>query len=147
MLLEIDPGMPVTARVDLTLHASVRDSAGTVVSVEPYLGMPGHGVVARLDGQVYVHLHPMGTVTMAAQQAFEARDRGDTTQAGRLNPDAHATHVASDTATRPGVIDFPYAFPTSGEYRVFVQVRRSGRILTGSFPVSVVDGRGIDKAK
>jgi len=37
------------------------------------MGMAGHAVVERSDGSVFVHLHPMGTVALASQQAFDAR--------------------------------------------------------------------------
>jgi hypothetical protein len=32
---------------------------------------------------------------------------------------------------------FPYAFPELGAYTVWVQVKRHGRGMTGSFPVEV----------
>jgi hypothetical protein len=142
MELTLLPGAPIVAGREETIRASVKDATGAIVDVEPYLGMTGHGVVTHIDGQVYVHLHPMGTVTMAAQDAFVARDRGDTTEAGRLTADAHAMHAATSPAVLvPGVIEFPYAFPRAGDYRLFVQVRRGGRILTGAFAIPVVEGR------
>jgi hypothetical protein len=36
-------------------------------------------------------------------------------------------------------IEFPYAFPSGGNYRLFVQVKRAGRILTGAFAIAVVE--------
>lgn len=137
MEFAIVPGAPVTAGSERTIRVSVRDERGAPARLEPYLGMSAHAVVTRLDGSVYVHLHPMGTVTMAAQEAFLARDRGDTTASGQLRPGEHAMNAApADTL---GVIEFPYAFPKSGNYRLFVQVKRSGRILTGAFAIAVAD--------
>jgi hypothetical protein len=122
---------------ETTLRFEVRDSTGKPASLEPYMGMPGHAVVARDDGSVFIHLHPMGTVTVAAQQAFALRDRGDTTDSGRLRlagdsvgPSAHAGHAMSD-------VSFPYEFPKAGKYRVWVQVKRGGRVLTGAFDARV----------
>ncbi|HYC51833.1 MAG TPA: hypothetical protein VEB19_12040 [Gemmatimonadaceae bacterium] len=141
MEMTMDGSGPVRARVEQSIRVVLRNAAGDSLSLDPYLGMPAHGVVARLDGRVYVHLHPMGTVTLAAQQAFIARDRGDTTQAGRLNPDEHANHTsASPDETSAHSVEFPYAFPTSGEYRLFIQVKRGGRILTGAFAIPVMNG-------
>jgi hypothetical protein len=70
---------------------------------------------------------------MAAQQAFALRDRGDTTTSGHLR-------LQSDTTMRhpipiSGDFSFPYLFPSAGTYRVWVQVRRNGRVLTGVFDV------------
>jgi hypothetical protein len=109
------------------------------VSLEPYLGMPGHGVIAKLDGSVYVHLHPMGTVSMAAQEAFAVRDRGDTTRNGRLILSDHSAHVSARADTMPSVIEFPYEFPSGGDYRLFVQVKRAGKVQTGAFAFTVAD--------
>ena len=136
MGIELRSSGPPRAGEELVIRVSVRDASGKPAKLEPYLGMAAHGVVARLDGQVYVHLHPMGTITMAAQEAFAVRDRGDTTTAGRLILPDHAVHTAKNDST-PSIVDFPYAFPRSGSYRLFVQVKRNGRILTGAFAIPV----------
>lgn len=122
-----------------TLRVSVLDPKGQPARLEAYLGMPAHGVVTRLDGSVYVHLHSMGTITMAAQAAFAIRDRGDTTTAGRLMLTGHSAHGAARADTMPSVVEFPYEFPRDGDYRIFVQVKRAGRIHTGAFAVTVAD--------
>jgi hypothetical protein len=132
-----DPEPLATGR-ETTLRFEVIDPSGKPASLEPYMGMAGHAVVARDDGPVFIHLHPMGTVTVAAQQAFALRDRGDTTATGSLRPidlaatqaSAHAGHAVSD-------VSFPYEFPKPGRYRIWVQVKRDGRVLTGAFDASV----------
>jgi hypothetical protein len=143
MSLTFDPAMLV-ADSGVTLGVGVTDASGRPATLEPYMGMPAHAVVVRLDGAVYVHLHTMGTVTQAAQDAFRARDRGDTTTQGALRIEDHSAHTMAAMAAAPvqGVIEFPYAFPKSGDYRVFVQVKRNGRVLTGAFAVTVADSSG-----
>jgi hypothetical protein len=127
---------PLQARTPLDLKFSVRDTAGKVVPLRPYLGMAAHAIVVSHDGSVFIHLHPMGTVPMVAQQAFALRDRGDTTAGGRLNL---ASLPTAGMASMPmsGDISFPYEFPKAGRYRLWVQVKPADRVLTGVFDVEV----------
>jgi hypothetical protein len=138
MQLELVPGGTIEAGGDQTIRVTVTDARGQPARLEPYLGMAAHAVVMRVDGSVYVHLHPMGTVTSAAREVFAARDRGDTTEAGRVRVEDHSAHVAV-ADTMPATTEFPYAFPRDGSYRVFVQVKRDGRILTAGFAVTVAE--------
>ena len=126
---------PLRAGEDATLRFRVQDPSGAPVVLEPYLGMAAHAVIAKTDGSVFVHLHPAGTVSMAAQEVFALRDRGDTTPTGhlRLPGDTMTPHPMPLTSE----FSFPYVFPRSGAYRVWVQVRRAGRVLTGVFDATV----------
>ena len=126
---------PLRVGEDATLRFRVRDPSGAPAVLEPFLGMAAHAVIAKMDGSVFVHLHPAGTVSMAAQEVFTLRDRGDTTSAGHLR-------LAGDTMMPHPMplgseISFPYLFPGPGTYRVWVQVRRAGKVLTGVFDCSL----------
>lgn len=147
---------PLLVDRDAPLRFVVRGPDGARASLEPYMGMPGHAMIARDDGTVFVHLHPAGTIPLASQQAFLYRQPGDTVQGtlgtrlteletqgpgalglarGMAVPGAHALRPT------PDALSFPYAFPRPGSYRIWVQVRRSGRILTGAFDAAVRPGR------
>jgi hypothetical protein len=123
---------------ETTLRFRVTDPAGAPAALQPYMGMLSHAAVSRDDGSVFVHLHPAGTVSTTAQQVFAQRERGDTTRTadGRLviREPGHAMHAAG---AQPGVVSFPYEFPKAGHYRIWVQVKRDGRVLTGAFDADV----------
>ena len=129
----------VVANQPGVLRIGVSDRKGAPATIESYLGMTGHAVVVREDGRVFIHLHPGGTSSMASEEAFRLRDRGDTTKDGRLRlVTASMTHLDSAKLRE---ISFPYAFPSAGRYRVYVQVRASGRVHTTGFDVQVAPER------
>ena len=86
---------------------------GGLTELEPYLGMQAHAVVTRDDGSVFIHLHPMGTVSMASQ--------GPSAMQGM-----QSSHIT-----------FPYSFPRPGHYRIWVQFKRKGQVETAAFDADV----------
>ncbi len=140
------PALPVIAgrliELRFQVTAPAREGTRDAVALEPYLGMPAHVVIMRDDGSVFIHLHPMGTISPAAQAAFALRDRGDTTAAGALTGVDSATSAAAMEIGAPdGRFDVPYEFPRAGRYRIFGQVRHAGRVLTGAFDLTAVGSR------
>jgi len=111
---------PITAGAERDLRFSVRDGSGTAVDVEPYMGMAAHLMIASRDGSVFAHLHPSGSISMGAMQRFAGAD-------------PHAGH----TMPLDSRIAVPYAFPKTGAYRLFVQVKRGGIVKTAAFDVRV----------
>lgn len=132
-------GARLAAGREATLRFRVTDPAGAPAALQPYMGMVSHAAVSRDDGSVFVHLHPAGSVSAVAQQLFAQRERGDTarTADGQLIVRAPADHAMHAAGAQPGVVSFPYEFPKPGRYRVWVQVKREGRILTGAFDADV----------
>ena len=123
------------ARAPGALRFALHGVMGDSVRVEPYLGMTGHAVVARRDGGVYIHLHPSGTTSLASEIAFGLRDRGDTTPDGRLRLQDATMPMPAEQALSE--LSFPYAFPSPGRYRVWVQLRIRGSVRTAAWDVSV----------
>jgi hypothetical protein len=130
---------------DLRLQVTVVDANGRPTALEPYMGMMGHAFVLRTDGSFFMHLHPMGTASMTAQAQLARRERGDTAtldSAALAAALAAAEHGAMDHGAHgSSTVGFPFAFPASGEYLVFVQVRRAGLVETAAFRVEVPASR------
>jgi hypothetical protein len=111
----------LTAGKEAILNFSVRDASGATVEVEPYMGMAAHVIVANPDGSVFAHLHPSGSISMAAYQKFTGGTAADV-------HDGHTMQVSS-------AVSIPYAFPKKGSYRMWVQVKRAGMVQTAAFDV------------
>jgi hypothetical protein len=90
---------------------------GAPLPIESYMGMFGHAIVRHKTGSVFAHVHPVGTFSMASQQFF----LGATNKAH-----VHPTNTVS-------FVSFPYEFPRSGQYRLWVQLKSQGRVYTGVF--------------
>ena len=103
---------------------AVEDQPGRPADdLEPYMGMAGHAIFVRADRAVFAHVHPLGSVAMPALELSQAA----------LGSPSHAGHLHSV----PPLVSFPYGFPQPGDYRVFVQVKRSGLVQTATFDVRV----------
>jgi hypothetical protein len=129
--------------------------------------MKGHAVVIRNDGSVFIHLHPVGNYSMASQQAIQERiaadeklpvwpdpaafrdsiDRVVASMEGMTEAERNAllmpgmTHTSGPDALHDAhaesIVSFPYAFPQPGQYRIWVQIKRKGKILTAAFDALV----------
>jgi hypothetical protein len=131
---------PVAPRLvagrDASLHFAVRTPDGRPVPLEPYMGMLGHAVICRDDGRVFVHLHPHGTTSMAAQALLAGR-AGPMPATGMAMPMATAMPMTMAAEGDRGEVSFPYELPEPGRYRIWVQVKTAGQVLTGVFDVEV----------
>jgi hypothetical protein len=103
----------------------VVDAAGKPTGdLEPYMGMLGHAAFVARDLSVFAHIHPTGSVPMAALALV----------------DPHAQHH-HELAKGPSEVSFPYALPKAGDYRVFVQIKRNGQIQTAAFDLQSKSSR------
>ena len=121
----------------VSLSFAVQDRNNAPVALEPYLGMLGHAAVRRADGSVFAHLHPDGTISMAAQWAFAAqavRQGGTTVEAVQA---AHHHHQTEESKS----VSFPYEFPKPGNYRVWVQTKVNSEVVTGVFDLEVAPAK------
>jgi hypothetical protein len=113
-------GASMVENEEQTLTFFAQDAAGAPLALEPYMGMLAHVAVAHEDGSVFAHLHPAGSISMAALQKFGGQQ-------------THTDHVMP----APGDLSIPYAFPKAGRYHIWVQMKHAGRVITAAFDANV----------
>ena len=140
--MDLSLDAPPVENRDTNLRFKVRDVILRPVMLEHYMGMAGHLILRRDDGAVFTHLHPGGSFSMAAQQLFELRADGKAplrVASAKDDPICKLplTGMATNSTMTHQEISFPYAFPKAGDYRLWMQVKVRGEILTGVFDVRV----------
>jgi hypothetical protein len=123
-----------------------------VTDLEPYMGMAGHAEFVRSDLSVFAHIHPAGSVPMASlmlvQKDFGSSTENNANEPAEMASDASMNHTEMNhdsmnhastnrAPSLPAEVSFPYGFPQPGDYRLFVQVKRHGRVETGVFDAHV----------
>jgi hypothetical protein len=112
---------PFKANQPYWFRFRVEDKDGKpAADLEPYMGIAAHAVFLNTDGNVFAHVHPAGSVSMAAVNLAEGRS-------------AQSDMATMDHAAPSAEVTFPYGFPKPGDYRIFVQIKRAGKIETGEF--------------
>jgi hypothetical protein len=116
---------PLHAKRPYVFRFRVEDGAGEPAKdMEFYMGMLGHAAFVRSDRSVFAHVHPSGSIPMAALALTQPNE-------------PHAGHLTMASSGLPAAVSFPYGFPKPGDYRIYVQVKRGGNILTGMFDARV----------
>ena len=135
------PAGDLKAGVPLAFTFDVRDKDGKpATDMEPYMGMAGHAEFVRSDLSVFAHVHPAGSVSMAALELAQdgIPSAAGSAQAPMAMPmSAPMPMPMSDAGPLPPEVRFPYGFPQPGDYRIFVQIKRGGRVETGVFDARV----------
>jgi len=96
-----------------------------------YMGMLGHAAFVKTDGSVFAHIHPTGTVAMAA---FMMANPQGSSGGGSMSS---MPGMGMSGAALPNVVGFPYGFPSPGSYRIFVQMQHGSTVETGIFDADV----------
>jgi hypothetical protein len=131
---------PLREKSELTLRFAVRGPDSQPAALEPYMGMFAHAALRRDDGAVFTHLHPVGTISMASQQVLEMRADGNAPKVFTVEAMEKYCRVPPKEQGREA-LSFPYLFPKSGRYRLWVQVKPEGKVLTGVFDLDVVPAK------
>jgi hypothetical protein len=126
----LDSKQPIVFQFRLT------DAVGRAPSdMALYMGMLGHAAFVKTDGTVFAHVHPAGSVSMAALLLAQQHSTGNSGMPGMEM--TGMDHSGSKSAMLPNQVSFPYGFPAPGRYRLFIQMKHGATIETGIFDANV----------
>jgi hypothetical protein len=130
------PDGSLKANVALYFKFLVEDKDGKPAKdLQPYMGMACHAEFVRSDLTVFAHVHPAGSVSMAALELAESGLDQATEQSTQQT--AAPMVMPMPSTTLPPEVSLPYGFPRPGDYRIFVQIKRSGHVETAAFDARV----------
>lgn len=163
---QYDASEPLRAGQLYPMTFEILNPDGEPAELEPYMGMMGHMVVMKHDGSVYIHLHPVGSYSSASQEVLYDRIEDDGLASMEYSPvafmdsiDNEVQRMASLTEEERNaelfelmghdpyeedpeheghsVVTFPYVFPEAGEYRIWIQMKRNGKVLNTAFDATI----------
>jgi hypothetical protein len=102
-----------------------------------YMGMLGHAAFVKADGSVFAHIHPTGTVAMAAFMMANPQTGAQGT--GGSGMTMQNMPGMDNSGALPNTVGFPYGFPSPGQYRIFVQMKHGDTVETGIFDTNVAN--------
>lgn len=140
------------ANTPLMLRFVIEDKNGRPArDLEPYMGMAAHAEIIRDDLSVFAHIHPSGSVPMAALMLASETSAKTSSGAYAMDMDMQMpsmTTAQPNAALAPAMvapsgplspeISMPYGFPKPGLYRIFFQFKRAGRIETATFTTPIL---------
>jgi hypothetical protein len=132
------PAGPLHAKRAMFFRFRLEDADGKPAkNVELYMGMPGHAAFVRSDRSVFAHVHPSGSVPMASLGLTQNAGDGGAAMAGMEGMAGLDHSNMAMVQALPPEVSFPYGFPKPGDYRIYVQVKRGGRVETAMFDARV----------
>jgi hypothetical protein len=149
----LDSKQPLRARQLHVFRFRLLDPHGQAArDMQLYMGMLGHAAFVKTDFTTFAHIHPDGSANMAAYMMAQNSTANLQTTNAQMNSmgDMPGMNAGSDmmmdpkdsdrsrvSNQLPNEVSFPYGFPQSGRYRLFVQVRRGDTIETATFDAKV----------
>ncbi|MCU1294108.1 MAG: hypothetical protein JWP08_2958, partial [Bryobacterales bacterium] len=124
----VPPSGTVRAKQAIPFQFRLVNARGEAPSdMSLYMGMLGHAAFVKTDGSAFAHIHPTGTVSMAAFNKAQAQSGGQ--------EDGMAGMDMSSRSGLPNHVSFPYGLPSPGRYRAFVQMKHGNVVETGVFDI------------
>ena len=129
-MIMVRANKPIRAREASHFTFRVETKSGRPAEdLELLMGMPALAAFLKHDRSVFAQINPMGSAPMAVLAMTGSMDARPT-----VDRSTHSMNMGI-----PAEITFPYGIPSPGDYRIFVRVKRAGKIETGTFDINAIE--------
>ena len=128
---------------EINLEFQTFNSKMVSTKLEPYIQMGGHGALISPENNVFIHFHPIGTISMASQQIFDKQQELASNAASGICyyglPSDSSKTFSEGIQSNIGKVSFPpLSLDKAGDYFMWVQVKTEGEVVTEKFSFRVM---------
>ena len=122
---------------DNNLTFQTQNLIGRPTVIEPYIQMGGHGAILKNDHSIFIHIHPIGTISMASQELYNQNDEIESSGICYFgSPDDSLKIYLEDEKS---ILNFPpINLEQPGDYIMWIQAKSMGEIITQKFDFTVL---------
>ena len=122
---------------DINLTFQTQNLMGHPTVIEPYIQMGGHGAILKNDHSIFIHIHPIGTISMASQELYNQNDEIESSGICYFgSPDDSLKIYLEDEKS---ILNFPpINLEQPGDYIMWIQAKSMGEIITHKFDFTVL---------
>jgi len=122
---------------DINLSFQTQTIDGNPSRIEPYIQMGGHGAILKNDHSIFIHIHPIGTISMASQELYNKNDEIESSGICYFGDTVDS--ITSYFEDQNSFVTFPpINLDKPGEYTMWIQAKSGGEIITQQFDFKII---------
>ena len=125
---------------EINLDFQILDQLNNPVKLEPYIQMGGHGAILDSLGNVFIHIHPIGTISMASQELYNQEYNIQKSGICYFGIPSDSITNYAENFNQSSFLSFPpLILEKEGKYFMWIQGKSNNEIITEKFEFVVKD--------
>jgi hypothetical protein len=125
---------------EIELDFYITDNLNQSVALEPYIQMGGHGAILDESANTFIHIHPIGTISMASQELYNQEYNISKSGICYFGTPNDSLINYSNLYNKNSFLSFPPVILSKpGKYFMWIQGKSNNEIVTEKFEFNVID--------